>query len=1446
MRKIFYKYIIIILSFYAFWLFGIPFIFSKTLPWVCKNVSENSRYQVEVINPKLKLGFLPLAQIKAEQVKIQEKETNDYTHIHNPSVKIRLLPLLSGRLHINVMQADEIIVNALLKKDIELDKNFFNNIKSLKVKCDEVKLSRSMVTLWHKDVKSPVIYTGKDIYYKKNGRFIDINFSSKIDINNSVSKAEASLYLPRNNDVKNSQINISITNFNLEPLGDYLKQYLPSDLVNLQGIINVNVDKSKLQATLDNCAILMRDSAKSIIFPDKLKINSTFHSTSKLINFENVNINSDNINIALNGIVSNYLESPLTTLNLNIQLNESNVHDIINLLPPIIVEEFNVYKLKKYKVYGKTIGNFSIKGDVKEPEITGDVFIDDIILTKPIKNARGATVKLSFTGKYLNFDVNVPAGGQEKVWVKGGVELYNVKYADMRVWSTKNVDLSLAEEKILPIHEILNFIIGPVPIMNIKGNGNIDIIVKGNRKNPHVWGVLNFYNVTTYFNEMKDLVLEKGEAVLSFNDQNASFITKKGELNGKPIEIRGVCTLDGKFDFDVKSSNQELSGLYKALQTSTMIKEVHEMLPKLDFCNGLTNLNFKVYGAVKYIENLKFNKNFSAKGALTLLGNSFVMQGVTLKNTKGELFIDGLNAKANVTSEIGTSKLLAVASVNNKMADVDVSIPKFNLNDIVPENFQNELGNILLDAKIKYKGKINEIEYHKVNLIANILGTTKENKLKLANGRISLNNDKLTLSNIKGSIDDSSFNINLTADNISSSKPRINGNIQAKSFDLALINMFAGYPFISDNIRKQLNTIKFNKGEKINFNSRINNSKINAYTDLGGISFLYTPLNIPVKIINGSLIARSNNLRLNKINLIADQMPVLVDGEIYDILSKQGFDLYFNSKPQQEFIDKYVNKNQIYPIKIKGDIVYSLRTKGTLDNFDLNAEANMAKDSSIYYLGAMVGDVENAITLNLDTKILNRRNLKIKEFSYDKIISSYGGHDTKLNMLKAKGGIEVFKDDLAFNNLYVKTENPTDARIFNIIFRKPNIKQGQFTSDLKFNGRLSNPKLVGNFHIFETNIPFLDTTMKNITLLFKEKTIELSSFGEILGNDISIKGVMKNRLIPPYHIENATLQTKLLDLNYIINKLKLSQVDNYHTFESFEGFDLSSVVIDNIKLEADSVHLRNIIADRFFANASLNKNGIADVRHFRFNIANGQLDGQFKYNLTDNRTGIKLEAKNIDANDLSIAVFDLNNQLYGDMTGDISLACDGTNFDNCMKTLNGTAVFDVADGRMPKLGSLEYLLKAGNLIKGGLTGISINSILDIITPLKTGEFSNIHGDIVIKDGIARNMEILSKGKDLNLFITGDYNFSTADAEMEVFGLLSRKISTMFGPIGNLSLNTLFNAIPGVDLSKDTILLESINKIPGIELSSKDYRKFIAEIKGNINGEDYVTSFKWVN
>lgn len=1442
MKQIFNIYIIIIIFFYAFWIGGLPFIFSKTLPVICENISANSNFNVKAENPRLALNILPAAKIKAEKIEVRMKNSDNFTLIENPEIKIRILPLLSGRVHINRITASGLAINSHLKEKIELDKDFLSNLNNTKVKCDMVRLNNFKITIWQKNVSKPIIYTGKDIFYQKNNRFIKVNLDSKINVQDNTSAAKINLYIPKKS--SKSIMNVNITNFDIAPLGDYLKQYLPKDLARIKGIINVNVDNHNLNAEFKHCAVIMKDSAKSIKFPDILNITSDFNITGKTISFEKVDINSKNIHASLNGSLSNYIDKTLTAIDLNVQLDKSRVEDIVDLLPPIVVEEFNVYRLKKYKFYGSAIGNFSIKGNLKEPDIAGDIYIDDGILIKPIKNARGATIKLGFTGKYVNFDVFVPAGGLEKVWVKGGVELYNVKYSDMRIWSTKNVNLKTAEDKVVPLHEILNFIIGPVPIMDVNGVGNIDIIVKGNRKNPHVWGSLNLNNVKTHFNEIPDLVLSQADASLHFNDQNAVFKTKRGMVNNKPINIQGTCNLYGKFDFDVKTNNQEIGYLFKAIQTSTMIEELKGMLPELDLCQGLVNLNLKVYGSIKDIEYIKFNENFFTKGNIDLLGNTFAKDGVKIHSTKGKIKTDGLNAEADITSFIGKSPISVKAAIKNNFADASISIPKLNLNDITRDinAVQKDFGNIFVNVAAKYKGKLNKIEYDKVNFTAKIINAAPQNLLQLSNGEITLNNGKLNISKLNGNIKNSqsSFNINLNAENIFT-KPYLNGNIKLSSFELALLNNLSTYTIIP----KELKNIRFDRG-KINLNCSINNNKINAYTDLGGLAATYTPLELPIKIVNGSLIIRNNTLRLNKLNLLADNMPVLIDGDIHDIFDKQIFNIYLNSKPKQEFIDKYVNKNQIYPVKIKGDIVYTAKFKGTKDNFDVKADVNMPKDSSIYHLGATVGDVENSIVLNLDTKIIKQNILKIKEFSYDKLISAQNGRQTRLNMLKARGGIDVYKDDLVFHDLHIKTQNPTDARIFNIIFRKPNIKQGQFTSDLKFNGKVSDPKLIGNFHIFETNIPFLDTTMKNITFVFKEKTVELSSIGEVLGNDITVRAVLKNKLTAPYYVEKADLYTKVLDLNYIINKLKLSQVDNFQTFESFEGFDLSTIIIKNLKMNADSIYLRNIIAENFESSASINEKGVVDVNNFKFDIANGILNGNFTYNLKNNHTGLKIKAKNIDANDLSIALFDLNNQLYGDLTGNIELSCDGTNFDNCMKTLNGKSTFNVADGRMPKLGSLEYLLKAGNLLKGGVTGISINSVIDIITPLKTGNFSSIYGSLNIQDGIANDIEISTRGKDLSLFINGQYNFSTSNAEMEVLGMLSKKISTMFGPIGNLSLNTLFNAIPGVDLSKDTAVLEKINKIPGIELSSKAYRKFIAEIKGNINGEDYVTSFKWIN
>lgn len=1444
------KIIIYLAGIYIFWLCLLPVVVSKTAVLLCDNLSHNSPYTIKITNPKTTLSILPVATIYADEIDVSAKNNSIHIKSENFKLQLRLLPLLSGNFHINNIKMNSLQIKAILDNAPELDKDFFNKIEKTKLKCNSTEIADYNIELYPADTNMPVILSGKDFDFKRKNRYIKLKTNSHTKVGNNNSEMNVNLYLPKNNDINKTIFDIQVTNLDIAPFRTYLKHYLPKDLQELRGCINIHADKKDLITELSDFSFVMKDSAKTMLFPKKMSIKSKFSISQKQINFENIDITSPRINVHMNGKLLNYFGTTMPTVNFNIRIDKSSVEDFISMLPAFKVEEIDVYKLKKYKFYGDAMANLSVKGRLPEPDVYGDIYINNGILIKPIPNtSKGATIKLHLTGKHANFDVRVPAGGMEKVWVVGTQELYNIKYADMIVKSSETVDLKVAQEVVEPLHEILNFIIGPVPIMDIHGKGNIDIRVKGNRKNPHVWGIFNVKQGTVKFEEIPNLILTKADAALKFNDQKAVFTSTNGLVNNQVFSINGTCDLFGKFDFDVISNNQPTKDIHYAILTSTMIPDIQKMIPKADSISGTMNLSLKVFGAVKDIADLKFNENAFVKGNVILEDNTFVIQNIKIEKTHCKLFLDSNSADADITAVTANQPLSIRAKTKNDIADIVLNIPRMNPNFLITQAELSDKQYLpYIALRGKYHGNINEPELDKLDINAKILDSNPAAEFQfMPSGTVNISKNRISIKNIKGYMfnDKNTFDIDITITSPFSSKFDTNGYIKLKTPDISSLNAFMTIDFLPNNIKNIIKKYEFCTGA-LNLNAKIANNKINMDTDLSGISFLYEPLDMPIEIVNGNISIKNNNLKLNKINLLADKMPILIDGDIKDLLTKQNFNLYFNSKPKQEFIDKYINKNQIYPIKIKGDIVYWLRLKGTPENYDIKGKMNMNKDSSVYHFGATIGDIENAIEVSVDTKVFENNTYKIKEFSYDKIVDSQSGRQTHLNMLKAWGGVKILPDNLIFDNLRIKTTNPTDARIFNIIFRKPNLKQGQFTSDLKINGQLSDAKVLGNFHIFEANLPFLDTTMKNIELVFKDNIIEIKSKGEIIGNEITLDGIIKNKLTLPYHIEKANLYAKDLDLNQIINKLKVAEAENTSTVESFENLSLKSLIANDFRLTADSIRLRNIYATNFEAVSSLSDKGVFDVNKFKFNIANGHLEGKYTYNFVNKETGINLVADNISANDITLALFDLDNQIYGDLTGKIVLNCNGTNYEKCMQTLNGTTNFNVQNGKMPKLGSLEYLLKAGNLVKGGLTGLSINSVIDLITPLKTGEFSDIYGLIKIKDGIAEDIEITTKGKDLSLFIDGTYNFSTSNADMEVLGLLSRKISTMFGPIGNMSINTLFNVIPGFDLTKESPLIERINKIPGIELSNKTYRKFVAEIKGNIKGDEYVKSFRWIN
>ena len=141
---------------------------------------------------------------------------------------------------------------------------------------------------------------------------------------------------------------------------------------------------------------------------------------------------------------------------------------------------------------------------------------------------------------------------------------------------------------------------------------------------------------------------------------------------------------------------------------------------------------------------------------------------------------------------------------------------------------------------------------------------------------------------------------------------------------------------------------------------------------------------------------------------------------------------------------------------------------------------------------------------------------------------------------------------------------PSDAKIFNIIFRKPFMKQGVFTSDLVLNGTSLNPKILGRMDITSIDIPFFDSTIRDINLNFKPDKIYIKSKGTVLTNEIQLDAQMKNNLISPYTVDTVNVKLADLDINKITDTLRDLEAEATRkptSHKTNSQFDISQLVI---------------------------------------------------------------------------------------------------------------------------------------------------------------------------------------------------------------------------------------------------------------------------------------------
>ena len=526
---------------YGVYYWGIPAIIDlpNNIDLIEQAVLKKSGYKISIQNPSLKMGLIPAIKIKADDFAILNDDNSKAFDVEKPYISIRLLPLIFKEIDIHDFSAENIQTNLVFDKDNKLKLGQY--VIELPKEKATLKLSHARIHL-----NSYEINLNDKVQTKKismNGQYLTIdnfennkhiNFSTIAEIQTGKKKAfiksDIDLKLPINK-ISNDQCDISghIANLDLSDFSIYAKALSKNKIKALSGIINFTAQTTE---TLDNhkkiqtnlyikdLGIFGEDNAKSIHHVGKIALKSNITTIKNGLQINDASVSAPNISAFTTGKITK-LNNKIPNLNLKVTINNSKAEDIIPLLPgePDLCPDMNLYLLKQTVFKGDVIGNLEIKGKATTPDVRGNVMVSNAYMVQPIPNTEKATIKLAFLGDKLNLDVKVPTSPTQTVWVKGPINLYT-KYSELMITSTDNVDLKTAQIVLNPLHKILHFELGPVPIMDIKGKGGIDLKIIGTKENPHGWGQFYFRDAIVSFLDIHNMTINNASGTLDFDNQN--------------------------------------------------------------------------------------------------------------------------------------------------------------------------------------------------------------------------------------------------------------------------------------------------------------------------------------------------------------------------------------------------------------------------------------------------------------------------------------------------------------------------------------------------------------------------------------------------------------------------------------------------------------------------------------------------------------------------------------------------------------------------------------------------------------------------------------------------------------------------------------------------------------------------------------------------------------
>lgn len=1372
------------------------------------------------------------------------------------------------------------------KKDINLD------IKSLKIDNMRFVFDDRLI-----NQKTDVRVLSSDVSYKKNKSLkirsqagvwinnnkktdIDIVFDSRLPLEKSLAKGR-------------TVCNARIKNLDLSDFSRYLAYLLNQQVVSASGVINAKVSGSEdyfdITSSLKNFEVNMKNPLDSIRSEKEVKLSSKIRFKNKNLEIEELLVSSPGAfggwRAGITGGVKNF-SSPDANLDLAVKVVDSDIHSMYWLVPTLPGDEtFVMQKFKKYGAWGKANGTIILKGTAKKPQVYGDLTASDVYIVKDNPLVEHCKIYAKFLNDKVYVKTRVFAGYGEYVDIEGTAVMKIYGAGDFKVVSSKNVDLATAEYMLVPVHEVVGFDIGPVPYMKIKGKGNIDITTSGTVLDGEAFGQFNFMNTTASL-EGLNTVLDKAAGTLDFKGKDMHFYTKNAYINNQPVKVDGLANLNGNIDFDITSASIDLRDLFSILTTSSILEAQKSMVAPVESVSGKVSTAIKVKGVVKdFGEVLKENKlNISGGVNLTDSKGRLKFAPITAEKLRGKIEFSDRSWKTALTGFVGTAKVIINGHCNEGRTDVKLDAAALKTDELLRALTVSSGGKFpqlpsthsFISLNARYMSDKPEFDVknisahgafhpasnckdgtcvsHQFNNSSESGGYVKD--FMISSGSFNLANGNLSVKNFNAKLFDSKIVVDGSAAGFFSKTPVLNGRLNLSSFDVAAFNSIKKMPVLPAYIKSLLNAYENYEGAAdASVTCRSNNlyGKIN----LRNIKFNHSFFKTPVSVERGDILLDGQKITMHSMIAQVDNNPVFLNLSVRDLDKTMKLNGYFTTKLTEQFVNKYINSFLTYPVKPRGDITLTTDISGDINNLRVRPKFKFAQGADLYYMGANLGDEEEQREINADITINDGNIFFLKNFVYKRFMTSQNDRLYPLPVLSANGVFSRKSNGFYIRNMNVETLNNASVKMFNVVFKKSVLKNGMFNCKLNIKGDIDNPSVQGTVRMNNLEMPLYDTLLNSVDVKFQGKSIYVNADGSAMGSDFTLDSVSQNSLKPPIIIDKLDINSKKINLDTLIDSL--TRIPTPNTVIRLVGdssksasanklpLNIADFQIKNGTLSAEEIAIMDLGATNYSSAFSLGSDMVLKLDKLAFDVTTGNMQGTALYDFSNGRIKANVSAFNVDSNRVASSLFGFKDQIFGSANGNISITTHGSSEEDRIRNMFGYVYFEVADGKMPKLGSVEYLLKAGNLIKSGITGANLNNLLDLIAPIKTGYFDSIKGSFTLKNGVAQNIGVYSKGDNLNMYINGEFDVLRNYANMRVFGRLTRRATNILGPVGNLSFNSLLNAVPGIKLSRSekTGFIKDLNKIPGVELDDKQYRVFTVKVDGKIDEETYVKNFRWI-